>query len=200
MKVISYEEIKIREKALLEKYQNYKKMDAYKTIKRYMPWIHIVILIVSTVFAMKMPQTYMEWLRDIREPLILGKILAGLKAIGLIILVMVVMVPIHEVLHAIPLGIQECYMIMNLPKSISVYCDKWHSKKRDMISMICPFVFFTLIDVFFCILSGMWYLGVFFMMINIATASTDIFMFFYIMRKVPKNSLVFGYYYVPNNS
>lgn len=194
MRVIKKQEVKVLEQTALKDHPNYKRMDAYRHVKRCLPFLCVIGLIGSNLLALLMPQSYREWLLGIQQPSAMKRIAAVFKIIALFAGVLVVMVPLHEMIHAVVLGFCKCYVMFQLP-SVSVYCDRWIPKCRMMLAMILPFVTYTVIAAILFLISGEWYPCVWFMWINLLFASTDIFMFVYILLQIPRNALICGYYY-----
>lgn len=195
MRIIRTEEVKELEQAELKKHPEYKKMDVYRHVKRWMPIIYSIVIFLSTILAVCMPHNYIEWLADIQHPWVVKVIVVSIIWIMMVLILVMVMTPLHEVLHAVPLGIRRCYMLVNLPQTVSVYSNQWHSKCRTLLSMMLPFVFYTIVAIVVIVISGAWYPCLWFMLINMACSATDIFMFTYIMVKIPANAMICNYYY-----
>lgn len=113
-----------------------------------------------------------------------------------ILLYVIIVVPIHEILHLVAYNpnifTKKHYIFVGLP-AVSAFYDGEISKLKALFSSVLPFIGITL---------GLLVIGIFVNMLmpwislliimNAGGSWTDIFMFFYLSKKIPKNAVVYG--------
>jgi len=173
-------------------------MKAGRHINAAMSILIVVMLVLSTRHSSFVP--FRDFLRErimIFESNIINTVLIMAVTLLFVFLYKVIEVIIHEFLHiiAFPKRFKDCYIIIKLPKVISVGADYWIPKYRSMLILILPCLVFigAAFAVFF--VTGSVFFTVWILMNALGSSISDIFAFFYFGFKVPKGALILGHYY-----
>lgn len=116
-----------------------------------------------------------------------------------IVIWLIIITPLHEILHLLPLSKgkldDKCIISINI-KAVSALYNEHCSRTQHLICLILPFLFLGAILTFAVFLSnGIWRLFFVFLLIMSCYGSyTDIYMFFYVVKHVRKNEMIFGLY------
>ena len=116
-----------------------------------------------------------------------------------IVIWLIIITPLHEILHLLSLSKgkldDKCIISINI-KAVSALYNEHCSRTQYLICLILPFLFLGAILTFAVFLSnGIWRLFFVFLLIMSCYGShTDIYMFFYVVKHVRKNEMIFGLY------
>lgn len=119
--------------------------------------------------------------------------------LGGIVFWLVIITPIHEILHLIPLskGVLNDKCIITVGHgTVSAIYNGYSNLSQQLISFILPFaVFLVLLGLGAIFTSGVIKIVFLYLLILSSFGSyTDIYMFFYSMKHIGKNDIVFGLY------
>ena len=121
----------------------------------------------------------------------------ALSVVVAIFIFLFILTPIHEILHLIPMAgfkfDDKCYIIIG-KGTVSAFYAGEISKKQNTISLITPLLTLGLIiSISIIFLSGIFQFGMIAVLIlHIAGSYTDIYMFFYINKNFPSNTVFYG--------
>ena len=162
----------------------------WHTVKKHTRIISIIITILLVVLAF----SYRQLLRDVADiPTLLFIIVGG------IVFWLVVITPIHEMLHLLPASKcildDKCVITVGHGTASAIY-NGYITLSQQLLSLILPFaVFLVLLGLGVFFTSGV--IKIFFLYLLILSSFgsyTDIYMFFYSMKHIGKNDMVFGLY------
>jgi hypothetical protein len=120
-----------------------------------------------------------------------------LSIISILLFITITIAFLHELIHILsfPKKFKKAIVIVDLPFTISVVYNDELKKSNYLKTLICPVLVLSILISILCILIKSIYIFAWLMTINITLASSDIFSFFYILKKVPSNAYLFGNYY-----
>ena len=168
----------------------YTKWYDWNIVKKHTRIINIIITTVLVIVAFSCRQL----LRNMIDlPTVIFIILGG------IIFFLVVITPIHEILHLIPLskGVLDDKCIITVGHgTVSAIYNGYTNLYQQLISLILPFtVFLILLGLGAIFTTGVIKIVFLYLLILSSFGSyTDIYMFFYSMKHIGKNDIVFGLY------
>ncbi len=168
----------------------YTKWYDWKIVKKHARIINIIMTITLVVIAF----SYRQLLRDMVDMSTLIFIM-----LGGIVFWLVVITPIHEILHLIPLskGVldNKCVITVGHGTASAMY-NGYTNLYQQLISLILPFaVFLVLLGLGVIFTTGVTKIVFLYLLILSSFGSyTDIYMFFYSMKHIGKNDIVFGLY------
>ena len=168
----------------------YTKWYDWNIVKKHTRIINIIITTVLVIVAFSCRQL----LRNMIDlPTVIFIILGG------IIFFLVVITPIHEILHLIPLskGVLDNKCIITVGHgTVSAIYNGYTNLYQQLISLILPFtVFLILLGLGAIFTTGVIKIVFLYLLILSSFGSyTDIYMFFYSMKHIGKNDIVFGLY------
>lgn len=123
--------------------------------------------------------------------------------VAVVLLYIFITIPIHEFFHVLPhiSGWKNWYItVEDFPKSVSVIDNSWVSKRMQMLSLIFPFLMFSVISLIIGISVGNVYIFMWMELINIGCSMTDIIGFVMVWKIVPKNAIMYeGFYTMDTN-
>lgn len=168
----------------------YTKWYDWNIVKKHIRIINIIITTLLVVFAFSCRQLLREMV-DI--PTLIIIILGG------IVFWLIVITPLHEILHLIPLskGVLDNKCVITVGQgTISAIYNSYTNLYQQLISLILPFaVFLILLGLGAIFTSGIIKIVFLYLLILSSFGSyTDIYMFFYSMKHIGKNDIVFGLY------
>lgn len=168
----------------------YTKWYDWNIVKKHTRIINIIITTILVLFAFSCRQS----LRDILDITSLILIILG----GLLFWLAII-VPIHEMLHLIPLskGVLDNKCIITVGHgTVSAIYNGYTNLYQQLISLILPFtVFLVLLGLGAIFTTGVVKIVFLYLLILSSFGSyTDIYMFFYSMKHIGKNDIVFGLY------
>lgn len=168
----------------------YTKWYDWNIVKKHTRIINIIITTTLVIIAF----SYRQLLRDIVDVPTLFLIIFGGTVFWL-----VVITPIHEILHLIPLskGILDNKCVITVGNgTVSAIYNGYISLYQHLISLILPFaVFLVLLGLGAIFTSGVVKIVFLYLLILSSFGSyTDIYMFFYSMKHIGKKDIVFGLY------
>ena len=168
----------------------YTKWYDWNIVKKHIRIINIVITTLLVVFAFSCRQSLREMV-DI--PALIFIILGGM------VFWLTIITPIHEILHLIPLskGVLNDKCIITVGHgTVSAIYNGYSNLPQQLISFILPFtVFLVLLGLGAIFTSGVIKIVFLYLLILSSFGSyTDIYMFFYSMKHIGKNDIVFGLY------
>ena len=168
----------------------YTKWYDWNIVKKHTRIINIITTIILVIVAFSCRQL----LRNMIDlPTVIFIILGG------IIFFLVVITPIHEILHLIPLskGVLDNKCIITVGHgTVSAIYNGYTNLYQQLISLILPFtVFLILLGLGAIFTTGVIKIVFLYLLILSSFGSyTDIYMFFYSMKHIGKNDIVFGLY------
>lgn len=168
----------------------YTKWYDWNIVKKHACIIYIIITTVLVIIAFSCRQLLREMV-DIQTLMFI--------IIGGIVFWLVVITPIHEILHLIPLskGVldNKCIITVGHGTASALY-NGYINLSQHLISLILPFtVFLVLLGLGAIFTSGVIKIVFLYLLILSSFGSyTDIYMFFYSMKHIGKNDIVFGLY------
>lgn len=168
----------------------YSKWYNWNIIKKHTRIIHIII---TTIFAISV-FLFRKSLRDQLD------ITSSIFIIfGGITFWLVVITPIHEILHLIPLskGVLDNKCVITVGHgTVSALYNGYTNLYQELISLILPFaVFLVLLGLGAIFTTGVIRIIFLYLLILSCWGSyTDIYMFFYCMKHIGKNDIIFGLY------
>ena len=168
----------------------YTKWYDWNIVKKHTRIINIIITTVLVIVAFSCRQL----LRNMIDlPTVIFIILGG------IIFFLVVITPIHEILHLIPLskGVLDDKCIITVGHgTVSAIYNGYTNLYQQLISLILPFTaFLILLGLGAIFTTGVIKIVFLYLLILSSFGSyTDIYMFFYSMKHIGKNDIVFGLY------
>ena len=119
-----------------------------------------------------------------------------LLALLTIFIYIIILVPVHEILHLIAYTLnifsEKCHIMIGLP-TVSAFYDGIISRKKALFSLVLPFIVLSvvLICVGIILRDFLPWLSLLIIM-NTGGSWVDIFMFFYLSKKIPKNAIIYG--------
>ncbi len=168
----------------------YTKWYDWKIVKKHTRIINIIMTITLVIIAF----SYRQLLRDMVDiPTLIFIILGG------IVFWLVVITPIHEILHLIPLskGVLDNKCVITVGHgTVSAIYNGYTNLYQALISLILPFaVFLVLLSLGVIFTTGVTKIVFLYLIILSSCGSyTDIYMFFYSMKHIGKNDIIFGLY------
>lgn len=162
----------------------------WNIVKKHTCIINIIITTMLVIIAFSCRQLLREMV-DIQTLIFI--------IIGGIVFWLVVITPIHEILHLIPLskGVfdNKCIITVGYGTASALY-NGYINLSQHLISLILPFtVFLVLLGLGAIFTSGVIKIVFLYLLILSSFGSyTDIYMFFYSMKHIGKNDIVFGLY------
>lgn len=168
----------------------YTKWYDWNIVQKHTRTIYIIITIVLVIIAF----SYRQLLRDMVDiPTLIFIIFGG------IVFWLLTITPIHEILHLIPLskGVLDDKCVITVGHgTISAIYNGYTNLFQQLISFILPFVVFFVFLGFGAILTtGVIKIIFLYLLILSSFGSyTDIYMFFYSMKHIGKNDIIFGLY------
>ena len=168
----------------------YTKWYDWNMVKKHTRIINIIITITLVIIAF----SYRQLLRDIVDvPTLFFIILGG------IVFWLVVITPLHEILHLIPLskGVLDNKCVITVGQgTVSAIYNGYTSLYQQLISLILPFtVFLVLLGLGVIFTTGVTKIVFLYLLVLSSFGSyTDIYMFFYSMKYIGKNDIIFGLY------
>ena len=168
----------------------YTKWYDWNIVKKHTRIINIIITTVLVIVAFSCRQL----LRNMIDlPTVIFIILGG------IIFFLVVITPIHEILHLFPLskGVLDDKCIITVGHgTVSAIYNGYTNLYQQLISLILPFTaFLILLGLGAIFTTGVIKIVFLYLLILSSFGSyTDIYMFFYSMKHIGKNDIVFGLY------
>lgn len=168
----------------------YTKWYDWNIVKKHTRIINIIITTIFVIFAF----SYRQLLRDMVDiPTLIFIILCG------IIFWLVVITPIHEILHLIPLskGVFDNKCVITVGRgTVSAIYNGYTNLYQHLIGLILPFaVFLVLLGLGAILTTGVKKIVFLYLLILSSFGSyTDIYMFFYSLKHIGKNDIIFGLY------
>lgn len=168
----------------------YTKWYDWNTVKKHTRYMNIIITIMLIVIAFSCRQLLQEM---IDLPTVIFIIFGG------IVFFLVVITPIHEVLHLIPLSRgaldNKCIITMS-HGTVSALYNGHINLSQSLTSLILPFtVFLVLFGIGAIFTNGIIKIVFLYLLILSSFGSyTDVYMFFYSIKHIGKNDIVFGLY------
>jgi hypothetical protein len=162
----------------------------WNIVKKHTCIINISITIILVIFAFLFRHSLREML-DISSLIFI--ILGGIA------FWLVVITPIHEILHLIPLskGVldNKCVITVGYGTVSAIY-NGYTNLHLSLISLILPFaVFLVLLGLGTILTTGIARIFFLYLLILSSYGSyTDIYMFFYCIKYIGKNDIIFGLY------
>ena len=168
----------------------YTKWYDWNVVKKHTRVINIIITTILIILAFSFRQSLRNTLDMTSFILVL---------IGGILFWPVIITPIHEILHLIPLskGILDDKCIITVGQGVvSAIYNGYISLYQQLISLVLPFTVFLVFFGFGAIFTtGVIKIIFLYLLILSSFGSyTDIYMFFYSMKHIGKNDIVFGLY------
>ena len=168
----------------------YKKWYDWNLVKKHTRIIHIILTILIVIVAF----SHRQLLRDTADISTLLCIIIGCTVFWL-----VVITPIHEILHLIPLskGVLDDKCVITVGQgTVSAIYNGYISLYQHLISLILPFtVFLVLLGFAVIFTTGVTKIVFLYLLVLSSFGSyTDIYIFFYSMKYIGKNDIVFGLY------
>lgn len=162
----------------------------WNIVKKHTRIIYIIITTILVILAF----SYRQLLRDMVDISTLIFII-----LGGIVFWLVVITPIHEILHLIPLskGVLDNKCVITVGHgTVSAIYNGYTNLYQELISLILPFtVFLVLLGLGAIFTTGVTKIVFLYLFILSSLGSyTDIYMFFYSMKHIGKNDIVFGLY------
>ncbi|MBE5949385.1 MAG: DUF3267 domain-containing protein [Lachnospiraceae bacterium] len=168
----------------------YTKWYDWNIVKKHIRIIYIIITIVLVIVAF----SYRQLLRDMADiPTLIFIILGG------IVFWLLIITPIHEILHLIPLskGMLDNKCVITVGHgTVSAIYNGYINLPQHLISLILPFaVFLVLLGLGAIFTTGVIKIVFLYLLIlSFFGSYTDIYMFFYSMKHIGKNDIIFGLY------
>ena len=168
----------------------YTKWYDWNIVRKHIRIIYIIITIVLVIVAF----SYRQLLRDMADiPTLIFIILGG------IVFWLLIITPIHEILHLIPLskGVLDNKCIITVGHgTVSAIYNGYINLLQHLISLILPFaVFLVLLGLGAIFTTGVIKIVFLYLLIlSFFGSYTDIYMFFYSMKHIGKNDIIFGLY------
>ena len=168
----------------------YTKWYDWNVVKKHTRVINIIITTILIILAFSFRQSLRNTLDMTSFILVL---------IGGILFCLVIITPIHEILHLIPLskGILDNKCIITVGQGVvSAIYNGYINLYQQLISLVLPFTVFLVFFGFGAIFTtGVIKIIFLYLLILSSFGSyTDIYMFFYSMKHIGKNDIVFGLY------
>ena len=168
----------------------YTKWYDWNVVKKHTRVINIIITTILIILAFSFRQSLRNTL-DMKSFI--------LVLIGGILFWLVIITPIHEILHLIPLskGILDNKCIITVGQGVvSAIYNGYINLYQQLISLVLPFTVFLVFFGFGAIFTtGVIKIIFLYLLILSSFGSyTDIYMFFYSMKHIGKNDVVFGLY------
>ena len=168
----------------------YTKWYDWNVVKKHTRVINIIITTILIILAFSFRQSLRNTLDMTSFILVL---------IGGILFWLVIITPIHEILHLIPLskGILDNKCIITVGQGVvSAIYNGYINLYQQLISLVLPFTVFLVFFGFGAIFTtGVIKIIFLYLLILSSFGSyTDIYMFFYSMKHIGKNDIVFGLY------
>ena len=168
----------------------YTKWYDWNIVKKHIRIINIVLTIAFVIVAF----SYRQLLRDMVDiPTLIFIIIGG------IIFWLGVITPIHEILHLVPLskGVLDNKCVITVRHgTVSAIYNGYTNLYQQLIGLILPFaVFLVLLGLAAIFTTGV--AKIFFLYLLILSffgSYTDIYMFFYSIKHIGKNDIIFGLY------
>ena len=168
----------------------YTKWYDWNIVKKHTCIINIIITITLVIIAF----FYRQLLRDMVDIPTLFLIIFGGTVFWLIVIT-----PIHEILHLIPLskGILDDKCVITVGHgTVSAIYNGYISLYQHLISLILPFtLFLVLLGLGVIFTTGVTKIVFLYLLVLSSFGSyTDIYMFFYSIKHIGKNDIIFGLY------
>ena len=168
----------------------YTKWYDWNIVKKHARIINIIITTTLVIVAF----SYRQLLRDMVDvPTLFFIIFGG------IVFWLIVITPLHEILHLLPLskGVLDNKCVITVGHgTVSAIYNGYTHLYQQLISLILPFaVFLVLLGLGTIFTTGVMKIVFLYLLILSSFGSyTDIYMFFYSMKHIGKNDIVFGLY------
>jgi hypothetical protein len=119
----------------------------------------------------------------------------------LIVVGLPLLIVFHELLHVIvlPHKLKNVTVVFDLPRTVSVGGSEWLTKTEELILLAGPVTLISLLLVLPLCLFGHWVMGGLLMIVNVGMASSDLFAFFYLLFRLPKDTVILGNRYKTNS-
>lgn len=167
----------------------YSKWYDWNRVKKHIRTINIILWAILTAFAFMFRNYFAHY----------GIINFFIVLVLAIIVWLFIITPIHEVLHLLPLSKgnlnDRCIITVGKGTASALY-NGHHSRNQEIISLLLPFLFFTVL-LFCCVFltSGMLQLFfIFLLALSCYGSYTDIYMIFYVIKHIKNDELIFGLY------
>jgi hypothetical protein len=157
---------------------------------------HIVALSLSVLLSIITTQYYRDVILSLTETVQCGGLIVFTMGFIIIVTTVLLYVCIHEFIHffGFKLCHSKCIFVYSKPLTVSVMGLSWLKKTQVLLITILPFFVVNIIVIFVYFITNNHLLFTWLVFINISLSCTD-FICFFILLKIPKNSLVFGHYY-----
>ena len=168
----------------------YKKWYHWNIVKKHTCIINRIIVTILIISSFLFRQA----LRDMIDITSLIFIVLGCTAFWLLVIT-----PIHEILHLIPLsnGVLDNKCIITVGHgTVSAFYNGYTNLYQQLISSILPFVVFLILLGLGAIFTTDVIRIIFLYLLILSSygSYTDIYMFFYCMKHIGKNDIIFGLY------
>ena len=168
----------------------YSKWYNWNIIKKH---TRIINIIITTIFAISV----FLFRKSLRDQLDISSMIFII--LGGITFWLIVITPIHEILHLIPLsnGALDNKCVITVGHgTVSALYNGYTNLYQELISLILPFaVFLVLLGLGAIFTTGVIRIIFLYLLILSCWGSyTDIYMFFYCMKHIGKNDIIFGLY------
>lgn len=196
MKIMGHKEFENKISVIASKYPNCGVYNSWKKFNRFsLPLTIIIFFVLAQYTKSYIKQTiavlFMHGKTEMMsEAFFVFALIASILAINILLIIL------HEFLHIVsyPKAFSQAVIVINLPYTISVHYDKWLKRNEQLKALLAPFVIIMLLIIALCIILKQVELFLWLTAYNIAQSSSDIFSFFYILKNVSKNDLMYGNY------
>lgn len=153
-----------------------------------------IINVIITIALVMIAFSYRQLLRDMVDiPTLLFIILGGM------IFWLIVITPIHEILHLLPLskGVLDNKCVITVGHgTVSAIYNGYTNLYQALISLVLPFaVFLVLLGLGVIFTTGVTKIVFLYLLtLSFFGSYTDLYMFFYSMKHIGKNDIIFGLY------
>ncbi|MBR6808495.1 MAG: DUF3267 domain-containing protein [Clostridia bacterium] len=168
----------------------YTKWYDWTTVRKHTRIIYMILMLmlVITAFAFRNLLRGTVGVRSFLKIILVG-----------ILFWLAVITPLHEILHLLPLskGKLDSKCIITVGKGTASALYNGHTKYCDhLISLILPFsVFFVLLGAVTVLTKGtVSFFFLYLLILSSLGSYTDVYMFFYSMKHIGKNDVIFGLY------
>ncbi|MCL2774375.1 MAG: DUF3267 domain-containing protein [Oscillospiraceae bacterium] len=113
-----------------------------------------------------------------------------------IVIYFILIIPIHEILHLIAFSpnifSDKCHIYIGF-SAVSAFYDGEISRNKNLFSLLLPFIAISIIlGCLMIIANSLLPYLLLLLLLNAAGSWTDVYMFFYLLKKLPKNSIAYG--------
>lgn len=162
----------------------------WNEVKKYTRIINITILTILVVLAFLFRKSLLGTFDIITLAFIM---------LGSIVFWLIFITPVHEILHLLPLskGVLDNKCVITVGHgTVSALYNGYVNLYQQLISLILPFsVFFIVLSISAILTTGIARVVLLYLLLLSSYGSyTDIFMFFYCIKHIRKNDIIFGIY------